>query len=77
MPWDWGSKPELEVSNQFPLPFMGNEHETDELVRQLMVWTSLELLTLVKVKIGVTTKLELNVPPSALVVVKSIWPPFP
>ena len=77
MPCDCGSKPELEVRTQFPLPDMGNEQETPGSVAQLMVWESNGGPTFVNVKTGVTTKLEEKVPPSALVRVKSIWPPPP
>jgi hypothetical protein len=51
---------------------MGNEHAE---VKQLTVWgASLGLLILVKVKMGVTVKVEEKVPPSEVVVVKLIVP---
>lgn len=76
IPWLCGSKPVLEVSTQFPLPVMGNEHALLEL-EQSMLWVSLGLLTLVRVRMGVTVKLDENVPPSDVVVAKFILPvPF-
>jgi hypothetical protein len=62
----------LEVCTQFPAPPIGNEHAE---LAQLTVWgASFGLLTLVKVKMGVTVKLEEKVPPSEVVVVKLIVP---
>ena len=59
MPCDCGSKPVVEVCTQFPLPLMGNEQMTPGSVAQLMVWgCSVGSLTLVKVKTGVTVKLD-------------------
>lgn len=73
IPMDCGSNPVLEVCTQLPLPFIGNEHAALESL-QLIDLTSLEFLTLVKVKMGVTVKLEENVPPSEVVVVKFMVP---
>ena len=70
---DCGSKPVLEVCTQLPLPFMGNEHAALELP-QLTEWTSLELFTLVNVRMGVTVKLEEKVPPSLVVMLKFMVP---
>jgi hypothetical protein len=55
MPCDCGSKPVVEVCTQLPLPLMGNEQAELE---QSIVCTSFALLTLVKVKMGVTVKLD-------------------
>jgi hypothetical protein len=74
MPWVCGSKPVLEVCTQFPAPPIGNEHAALG-SEQLTVWgASFGLLTLVKVKIGVTVKVDEKVPPSEVVVVKLIVP---
>ena len=73
MPMDCGSNPVLEVCTQLPLPFMGKEQAALGSL-QLMLRTSAELFTLVKVRIGVTVKLEENVPPSEVVVVKFMVP---
>src|SRR5262249_22982030 len=73
MPMDCGSKPVLEVCTQFPLPCIGNEHAALA-SPQLIDLTSLGLFTLVKVKIGVTVKLDESVPPAEVVVVKFMVP---
>lgn len=52
---------------------MGKEYAAVESL-QLIDLTSLELLTFVKVKMGVTVKLEEKVSPSEVVVVKFIMP---
>ena len=70
MPWLCGSKPVLEVSTQLPLPLMGNEQVKFGSVAQLMMCAgSLGLFTFVSVKMGVTVKVEVYVPPSVVVVV--------
>ena len=75
MPWDCGSKPVLEVNTQFPLPLMGKEQVTPGSVAQLITCAgSPGLLTLVRVKTGVTVKLEEYVPPSEVVSAKLICP---
>ena len=64
----------LEVCTQFPLPPIGNEHAELGSEQLMVCGASFGLLTLVKVKIGVTVKLEEKVPPSELVDVKLIVP---